>query len=258
MKECSTFFLVGTIMLSLLRNTDSAGQTLTGPEIIRKVNDLINPESSYAKAKMTIVTTSGQARTFVYDSWSNKYGEENLIRYLEPARTRGQATLMLNHADDIWMYFPRTKRVRKLATHAKKQKMEGSDFSYEDMGSGNTFIDDFITRRLEDEKKEDQLCYQLEMTRKDGTDISYSRLIMWARQDNFVPIVIDYYDEDHPDKLLKELVQRDIRIIQDIPTAMKMIMFNRQDNTKTEMEFLEVQYNISLDDGMFTERGLKK
>ena len=92
------------------------------------------------------------------------------------------------------------------------------------------------------------------MTRKDGIDISYSRLIMWVRQDNFVPIVIAYYDEDHPDRLLKELVQRDIRIIQDIPTAMKMIMVNRRDNTKTEMEFLEIQYNIALD----TERGLKK
>ncbi len=258
MKGYSTFLLIATIMLSLLYGAQSSDQEMTGPEIIRKVNDLINPASSYAKAKMTIVTSSGQTRTFIYDSWSNNYGEKNLIRYLEPARTRGQATLMLNHADDIWMYFPRTKRVRKLATHAKKQKMEGSDFSYEDMGSGNAFIDDFITKRLEDEKKEDQPCYRLEMNRKDGTDISYSRLLMWVRQDNFVPIVIDYYDEDDPGKLLKELVQQDIRIIQDIPTAMKMIMFNRQDNTKTEMEFLEVQYNISLGDGMFTERGLKK
>jgi hypothetical protein len=39
---------------------------------------------------------------------------------------------------------------------------------------------------------------------------------------------------------------------------MKVIMYNKQDNTQTEMELLEVKYHIKLDDSMFTERGLKK
>ena len=244
------------ILLGVLKT--SYGQELSGLEIIQKVNDLLNPQSSYAKAKMTIITSSGMTRTFVYDSWSKNRGEKNLIRYIEPRRVKGQATLMLNHADDIWMYFPRTQRVRKLATHAKKQKMEGSDFSYEDMGSGNSFLDDFSTKRLEDVKIKDDPCYQLEMLRNRDADVSYSKLIMWVRQDNFVPIVIDYYDDDNPDRLLKQLVQSDIQMIQDIPTAMKMVMHNKQDNTKTEMEFLEIEYNLKLDDSMFTERGLRK
>lgn len=246
------FILTGVIFSQI------NAQNLTGPEIIRKVNDLMNPASSYAKAKMALITTSGQERTFVYDSWSKNHGEKNLIRYLEPNRLKGQAVLMTNYADDIWMYFTRTRRVRKMATHTKKQKMEGSYFSYEDMGAGNSFIEDFTTTRLDDEKVEGQSCYQVEMMRKADADISYSRIIMFVLKDNFVPILIQYFDENNPDNLLKELIQTDIRDVQNIPTAMKMEMVNKSDNTSTKMDFLEIQYNLDLDNALFTEGGLKQ
>ncbi len=244
--------------MALLMVPGLFGQELTGEEIIQKANDLFNVDSSYGKSKMTITTSSGQKRTFISESWSKDKGEKNLVRYLEPSRVKGQAILMLNNADDIWMYFPRTQRVRKLATHAKKQKMQGSDFSYEDMGSGDAFIKDFVSKRLDDEKMERHDCYKLELTRKPDGDVSYSRLIMWIIKENFVSIVIDYYSDDDPDYHEKRLVQSDIRIIDDIPTAMKVIMFNKNDNTQTEMEFLEVKFGVSLDDRMFTERELKK
>ncbi len=233
-------------------------EELTGKEIIQKVNDLINVETSYSKSTMTITTTSDQKRTFISESWTKDKGEKNLVRYLEPARVKGQAVLMLNNADDIWMFFPRTQRVRKLATHAKKQKMQGSDFSYEDMGSGETFINDFEAERLEDEQKQGYGCYKVKLTRKPGIDISYVQMIIWVRKDNFVPIVIDYYDEDAPERVLKTLIQSDIEVIDGIPTAMKFVMIDKNNNTQTEMELLEVKYNIELDDRMFTERNLKR
>jgi outer membrane lipoprotein-sorting protein len=171
---------------------------------------------------------------------------------------KGQAVLMLNNADDIWMYFPRTKRVRKLATHAKKQKMQGSDFTYEDMGSGDAFITDFTAKRLKDEKMEGYDCYQIELTKKNDVDSHYSRLIMGVIKQNFVPVVVDYYDEDDPNRWLKRLVQYDIKEIDGVPTGMRMIMYNKDDNTRTNMEMLEVKYDVPMKDEMFTERGLQK
>jgi outer membrane lipoprotein-sorting protein len=249
--------MISGLILVLLA-TGLTGQELTGEEIIQKVNDLLNADTGYAKAKMTIVTTSGSKRTFIYESWSKNKGEKNIVRYLEPARVKDQAVLMLNNADDIWMFFPRTQRVRKLATHAKKQKMQGSDFSYEDMGSGDAFINDYASLRLEDEKMEGYDCYRLELTRKPNSDLSYSRMLIWVIKENYYPIVMEYYEEDLPNRLQKRLVGSDIRIIDDIPTAMKYVMHNQNDNTQTKMELLEVRYNIELDDSMFTERSLKK
>jgi outer membrane lipoprotein-sorting protein len=250
--------LIQSVLIIFFTSGTLFSQKLTGEQIINKVNELMNQETIYSKSKMTIVTTSGKTRTFEYESWSKNKGEKNLIRYLAPSRVKGQATLMLNHADDIWAYFPRTKRVRKLATHAKKQKMQGSDFSYEDMGSGDTFIKDFTPKRLKDEKMEGNNCYKLKLIRKKDSGLSYSRLILWIIKKNFVPIVIDYYDESDTSFLLKRLVQSDIQVIDGIPTPMKIVMYNKQDNTKTSMWLTEVKYNIPLKDEMFTERGLKK
>ena len=253
MKRLSITALMILFMISL-----SSGQELTGEDIIQKVNDTMNVDTSHGKAKMTIVTTSGDTRTFLQESWSKDKGEKNLVRYLEPRRVKDQAVLMLNNADDIWMFFPRTQRVRKLATHAKKQKMQGSDVSYEDLGSGDAFIEDYVSQRLEDEEIEGYDCYKLELTRKPESDLSYSRLIIWVIKENFVPIVIDYYDEDDPSRNLKRLVQSDIRVIDSVPTAMKAVMHNLNDNTQTVLEMLEVEFNVPLDDSMFTERALKK
>ena len=245
-------------LLLLVCVSVSPGQELTGKDIIQKVNDNLNVETAWMKSKMTIITTSGSKRTFISESWSKDKGEKNLVRYLSPRRVKGQAILMLNNADDIWAYFPRTQRVRKLATHAKKQKMQGSDFSYEDMGSGDAFINDYIPKKLPDEKMEGYDCYKLELTRKADSDISYSRLIMWVIKENFLPVVIDYYEENNPARLQKRLIASDIRVIDGVSTAMKLVMHNKNDNTQTEMEILEVKYNIPLDDTMFSERNLKK
>jgi len=232
-------------------------EELTAEQIVEKVNDLINQQTVKAKMKMTIFTTSGKKRTFLYDSFSKNRGDKNLIRYLEPARVRGQAILMQNYADDIWVYFPRTKRVRKLATHAKRQKFEGSDFSYEDMGTGDSFVKDFNSKMQGSEKKEGYDSYKIEMLRKKESDVDYSRLIIWVIKDSFFPVVIDYYDRKDPELLIKTLVQSEIKEIDKIPTGMKMIMYDKRDQTQTSLEIIEVKYNLNLKDDIFSERGLR-
>ena len=115
-------FIKTIIILTLLFliffniSISSYGQELTSEEIINKVNELMNQDTVQAKVKMTIVTSPDNERVFIYDSYSKNKGEKNLLRYIEPKRAKGQAILMLNYADDIWMYFPRTKRIRKLAS----------------------------------------------------------------------------------------------------------------------------------------------
>ena len=96
------------------------------------------------------------------------------------------------------------------------------------------------------------------MMKKPETDISYSKLMIWVRTSDFVPLVIDYYDDKNPDRILKTLIQSNIKVIDDVPTGTKMVMYNRGDNTNTSIELTEIKYNIPLDDDLFTERGLKK
>ncbi len=231
---------------------------ITAEKIIKTMTETLNPEQSEAVMEMTIITSGNQERTFVYKAYSKNKGEKSLIKYLEPVRVKGQTILMLNNADDIWTYFPRTKRVRKLATHAKRQKIQGSDFSYEDLGSSNAFINDYNSNLIDEEEKEGTLCYKIELTRKENSDAGYSRLVMWVVKETYVPVTISYYHGKDSSLLEKELILSDVKVIDDIPTPMKMVMYNRLDNTKTSMNTREVTYDIDLPDELFTEMGMKK
>ena len=252
------FFLIFVFIICVSLLAENVGEKIAAEDIIRTMTETLNPEQSEAIMEMTIITSGGQERTFVYKAYSKNSGEKSLMKYLEPGRVKNQAILMLNNADDIWMYFPRTNRVRKLATHAKKQKLEGSDFSYEDLGSSNEFEDDYNSVLLGEEEQEGKLCFKLELTAKEKSDAGYSRLVVWVKKDNYVPLVIDYYHEKDPKLLEKELVLSDIKMIDDIPTPMKMVMYNKLDDTKTTMEFKELTYDVDLPDGLFTEMGMKK
>ncbi|MBN1333905.1 MAG: outer membrane lipoprotein-sorting protein [Synergistales bacterium] len=251
-------FLFFSLIIICLMPTECLSNDLTGEEIIIKVNELLNQDSAFSRSRMTIQTSSGQFRTFEFLTWAKDKGEKNLIRYTEPPRAQGQAVLMLNNADDIWMYFPRTKRVRKLATHAKKQKIQGSDFSYEDMGSGDTFLTDFRPFRLEDDVFGEHSCFRVQLDRKPGIDSAYLKIIMWVRKEDFFPLSIHYYEEDYPDTLSKSMLLGDIRIIQGVPTAMKMTMKDNLDFTETTMELLEIDYELKIEDSRFTERALRE
>ena len=61
-------------LIVLLMAPGLFSQELTGEDIIEKVNELMNVDSVQAKAKMTILTTSGKTRTFIYESWGKDKG----------------------------------------------------------------------------------------------------------------------------------------------------------------------------------------
>lgn len=245
-------------LIVILSHATLSGQQMTAERIIETMTETMNPDQSHGRIKMTIMTTSGQERTFLYESFSKDQGEKSLIKYLKPTRVKGQAILMLNNANDIWIYFPRTKRVRKLATHARKQKLEGSDFSYEDLGSSNGFIDDYDAVLVGEEKKQNKNCYKLELKRKEGSPAGYSRIVAWIEKETYIPIVIDYFHDDDPHLWEKELVTSDVQRIDGIYTPMKLVMYNKLDNTKTSMEFTEISFQVDLPDDLFTEMGMQR
>jgi outer membrane lipoprotein-sorting protein len=230
----------------------------TADEILKEMTDTMNPQTSQGKMRMTITTSTGQDRTFIYEAFSKDQGDKSLMKYLEPSRVKGQAILMLNDANDIWVYFPRTKRVRKLASHAKKQKVEGSDFSYEDLGASDTFIDEYEATRLDDGKMEGKATYVLQLIRKEESNASYSRVILQVEKESLVPLLVDYYHDKDSELHEKQLTCSDIELIDGIHTAKTCVMHNVLDDTRTTMEIIEVNYNVELSDDMFTEMGMKR
>jgi len=247
-----------TMMLAAALPLAAAEDDMTADQILDRISETMEPEQAQGKVRMTIQTSTGEERTFLYETFSKGKGEKSLIKYLEPSRVKGQTILMLNDANDIWTWFPRTKRVRKLATHAKKQKLEGSDFSYEDMGGGDEFRDEFKAARLKDERAQGRPCYKLELVRREGSDASYSRILLWVDREQLVPLAIHYFHDRDPQLWEKELVCSDVRVVNGVPTPFRYSMNNRLEGTSTSMETVEIRYDVDLPDDLFTEMGMQK
>jgi len=180
-------------------------QQLTPEQIIKKIDDTERVLSSEGTVKQTITTSGGKTRTLEMQSFAKDHNDKQLMIYTNPKRVKGDKILMLNDGNDIWFYTPKTDRVRHLASHAKKQKVQGSDFSYEDMSGGN-IEEDYTYTRLKDEKIDGIECYKFELIPTESGP-HYSKMILWADKEIFITLRIDYYEKE---ELLKRLICSDL------------------------------------------------
>lgn len=222
-------------------------------EIIRKIDANERVESSHSVARQIITTSSGRERTLEVESYAIGQNEKMLSVYTGPARVRGDKILMLNDGDDIWFYTPKTDRVRHLASHARRQKVQGSDFSYEDLITGN-MEEDYTHTLLGEERIQGVAHYKIESEPTEEGP-SYSKIVIWAEKERYIVRQIDYYEEG---TLLKRLVADDVREIDGHWIAFRMQMTNLRDGGKTVFEFVEIELNVHLDEKLFTTNNLKK
>ena len=231
-------------------------QIPSGQEVIDKMSDVLSPTNSKGVVSQTIVTSSGKIRTFEFEMYSANQGEKTLIRYIKPTSVKGQAFLMLNNSEDIWTYFPRTKRVRKLASHAKKQKVQGGDFTFEDFSSSDTWKEDYVSTNLGEVKFKGQKCWKLQADETESNESDYPQVILYIRRSDYHPIQMDFYDDKQV--LAKSLYLENIEMIDNYPTARTMIMKNHLKGSETRMEIKSISYNWNPPKGFFSERNLKK
>ncbi len=232
------------------------GQIPTGSAIIDSMTAIMSPENSRNIIKQTNHYDDGKTRTFVLEMYSAGKGDKMMMRYIKPTSVKGQTFLLLNDGDDIWTYFPRTRRVRKMASHAKKMKVQGGDFSFDDFSSEDTWKDDYTTNNTGSEKYNGTLCWKLKAVAKPDVDVDYPEIFLWIGQDNYYPLKMDYMDAK--ENIEKTLLLTNIQNVDGFPTAMLITMENHITGTKTVMETVEVSYDWNPPKGFFSERNLKK
>lgn len=248
MKKIIIFAIVWIAAMGTTR-----AQELTPQAIIQKIDATERVASSESIGKQIITTSSGKLRTLEMKAYSKDRNDKQLIIYLAPKRVKGDKILMLNDGDDIWFYTPKTDRVRHLASHARRQKVQGSDFAYEDM-SGGSIEEDYTYRLLGAEKVDKRACYKFELI-PTASGPHYSKLILWADKERFITLKIDYYEDD---ELLKRLNCTHIEMIDGHWYAMKMVMTNLQEGGQTVMETREIKFDIEIDDKILTTKNLKR
>jgi outer membrane lipoprotein-sorting protein len=163
-------------------------------------------------AKAVVTEKSGSRRALVFDAKSRRYAPplgKSVITFQAPADVAGMKFLQIqnqNSDDERFLYTPDLKRSRRIAGSNRSESFMGTDFSYAD-------LDGRDLRQSAAELKADETvgkfdCYHVAVTPKNA-DAVYSKIDLWVRKDNFVPIKWQMFDKGS--QPVKTLVAKEIQ-----------------------------------------------
>jgi len=265
MKAVWILFIAILVALSgSLFAADEPNSTQASPDvrtIVSKANIVAyyQGEDGKAKIKMTITSKQGkkQYREFVILRKDVKDGgdQKYFIYFSRPADVRKMTYMVHKRAelkkdDDRWLYLPALSLVKRIAAGDKRTSFVGSDFLYEDV-SGRSLEED--THELV--KTTDKLFIVKNVPKKPDT-VEFSYFNVAIDRKTFVPMKMEFYDKKG--KLYRTIESKKVEKIQGFPTVVKSVVTNLATGSKTEMEFSDIKYNMSLKDSIFTERYLQR
>jgi outer membrane lipoprotein-sorting protein len=234
---------VGLALLALAFGS-AAQQDLTGAEWLSTIDEAERIEQSYGTFKQTMTTSTGSERTLEARSWSTDGGDVSLMVYTAPARVAGDKILLREGGGQICRHF---------VGSARRQKAMGSDFSYEDLASGQ-LTEDYTAKVLGTEELDGVECIKLECTPTESGP-SYDHIQLWAGLEDHLTRRIDYFDEDG---LLKTLVISDFKTIEGRTLGTKMVMTNHREGSHTTIVLDNITFDVGADRELFTKAALSR
>ncbi|MEE8334811.1 MAG: outer membrane lipoprotein-sorting protein, partial [Candidatus Neomarinimicrobiota bacterium] len=116
----------------------SLGFSQTGPEIANMLDEKKAPLDMASVLTMELINSKGKTRILSMKSISMDKNKKQIIWFLAPADDKGVAFLKIEHVgkdDEIRMWLPAFKKIRRISAKKKGDSFMGSDLSYEDMTS---------------------------------------------------------------------------------------------------------------------------
>ncbi|HXI20761.1 MAG TPA: outer membrane lipoprotein-sorting protein, partial [Gemmatimonadales bacterium] len=222
---------------------------------------------SEQETTITLVNAGGQQRVRHLSGWtklqSNGVDNRRVVSYTSPADVAGTATLLVEHAegdDDIWIYLPALRKVRRLVASNKKESFVGTDFSYGDVIGHR--VKDWHYAAAPDEVVDGQPCYVIDATPVSDAvrdESGYSRQRHWIRKDNAVTVRTDFWDPSG--ELLKRATYSQLALVDSARgrwQAMQMEAENLQTEHRTVVHFDRFRANVGVSDSYFTVRRLEQ
>ena len=184
-------------------------------------------------------------------------GEQKYFLYfLQPGDVRDMTFMVWKHPqrdDERWLFIPAIKLVRRIAANDKRSSFVGSDFSYEDVSGREVEEDDHTFVR--EETRNGRPVFVIRSVPKDDKSSDFSYRLAWIDKENSVLWQEEYYDKRS--QLYRVFTADEVKQVEGQWTAVKRTMKNVQNGHRTEVTFVEVDYNVGLDDSLFSERYLQ-
>lgn len=213
-----------------------------------------------ARIVMRLISGAGSERMREMTMLRKNYGESGgdqkyFIYFFKPADVKDMTFMVYKYPgkdDDRWLFVPALNMVRRIAAQDKRSSFVGSDFTYEDI-SGRDIGED-SHEILREERLAVSDCYVVKSSPKAaGADYGYK--ISWIDKTSLLPLKEEYYGGRG--ELYKVFTADEVKEVKGRPTVTKRTMKNLQSGHSTEVAFTKVDYDLGLEDSLFTERFLK-
>ncbi len=255
-----TRIIIITLLVTVISFESQAQEKLTGQQIIENVYYRETGDDATSDLTMTLINSRGSERVREIKQFSKDYGKEekSIMFFLSPADVRNTSFMNWSYDDagrddDQWIYLPALKKVKRISSDSKSDYFMGSDFTYDDLGDRHPSED--THKLLREEKLNGEECYVVESVPKEK-GYMYSKTVTWVIKDKWIGMKKEFYDQDGDH--LKTLSVERYDKIDGYWVILHSEMHNVQKDHRTIMNLKNVEINIGIDDGMFTERMMKR
>jgi hypothetical protein len=231
-------------------------EALTAKEIMQKVDTKKEPRDIKSDMTMRLINKKGKERKRKIRV-IRKGEERQIMWFLEPADVKGTSFLKIEKEgsfDDMRLYLPAFKKVRRITSSAKSDKFMGSDFTYEDMTTRE--IEDYTYKLFGDSTIDNMDCYSIESSPKEKTDTDYGRVISWVWKDEFIVVYEKMFDKKG--RMLKIKKVSDFKVIKDYQVFHRIEIENVKKKHRTVLEMDNISLDTGVKSSLFHERNLKR
>ena len=216
-------------------------------------------DDGVSDVKMSIVNSKGKERVREFTMLRldlEEGGKQKYYTYFRKPHDVSRLTFMVHKmpeaSDNRWLYVPSVDLVKRISADDKNSSFVGSDFTYEDV-SGRHWSEDNHTL-LREELYNEREVYIVESVPKESYK-GFSRKLTYIDKEYKLPLREEYYNKK--DQLERVFTIESMEIIDGIHTATFRKMENLKKKQYTTVEFANINYDIGVDEDMFTERYLK-
>ena len=257
----------GCIIAALWGGTAASAAELAARDIMERNFYANKLKQVTNNSTMTLTNDKGQQRVRKMHSVSllqpNGIDSKLMIRFLFPADIEGTAYLQIQHHDgddDMWIYLPALKKVRRLVANNKKDSFFGSDIAYGDILL--PVVDTYRHTLLKSDELGGEECWVIESvpaSEQIKKDHGYAAKTSWIRKTNFMAKKIDYLDS--AGRVLKTLLVPEVKEVDPANHkwwAMQWEVSNHQTGHRTLLVFENLDTQKSVKDDFFTTRYLER
>lgn len=243
--------ILSCLFLVLAMGLPSSAQSAA--DIIKKAEDKLRGEKTFAELKMTIIRPSWQ-REITMKSWS--LGEDySLVVITGPARDKGAA--FLKRRKELWNWQPTIERTIKMPPSMMMQSWMGSDFTNDDLVRESSMKNDFTYEMAGKEEVAGRSCFKIILTPKPDAAVVWGKVIMWVDEKDYLEMKVEFYDED--EFLVNTMYGKDVKTLGGklLPSKMELIPADKP-GQKTIVEYLSLDFNVKVDEKYFSLQNLRR